>query len=89
MKHQKDQDYVMSLFGDENLIKVDREEFYEMYPNIFSIDPKTIVSNSSFERLNLELERRGYLVEAIPYDEVSKMGGLLRCSSMPLFRDSL
>ena len=89
MKHQKDQDYILSLFGDENLIKVDRDEFYDMYPNIFSIDPRTIVSNRSFERLNLELERRGYQVEAIPYDEVSKMGGLLRCSSMPLFRDRL
>jgi N-dimethylarginine dimethylaminohydrolase len=89
MKHQRDVDYITSLFGKENLIEVDQGEFYNMFPNIFSIDPKTIVSNSSFERLNQELERRGYHIEAIKYDEISKMGGLLRCSSMPLFRERL
>jgi N-dimethylarginine dimethylaminohydrolase len=89
MKHQKDVEYITSLFGQQNLIHVDRDEFYNMFPNIFSIDPKTIVSNTSFERLNKELEQRGFKVESIKYDEISKMGGLLRCSSMPLFRDRL
>ncbi len=44
---------------------------------------------SEAERLNKELEQRGFKVESIKYDEISKMGGLLRCSSMPLFRDRL
>jgi N-dimethylarginine dimethylaminohydrolase len=33
------------------------------------------------------LEERDYTVHAITYDEVVKMGGLLRCSTMPLERE--
>jgi N-dimethylarginine dimethylaminohydrolase len=29
----------------------------------------------------------GMTVEEIPYREISKMGGLLRCSTMPLVRE--
>jgi N-dimethylarginine dimethylaminohydrolase len=87
MANPEDAEYITSLFGEENLICVEREEFYNMFPNVFSIDEKTIVSNSSFARLNSELRTRGYTVEETPYSEVSKMGGLLRCSTMPLFRE--
>lgn len=86
-KHQHDVDYIKELYGDENLIKVDREEFYQMFPNVFSISEDVVVSNHSFTRLNEELENRGYTVEKIQYDEVAKMGGLLRCSTMPIYRD--
>ncbi|NNK80806.1 MAG: amidinotransferase, partial [Flavobacteriales bacterium] len=87
-KHKQDVDYLKDLFGEKNLIKVGQEEFYQMFPNIFSIDTDIIVSNRSFIRLNSELEKRGYKVEQIPYDEVAKMGGLLRCSTMPIYREN-
>ncbi|NNC84400.1 MAG: amidinotransferase [Flavobacteriales bacterium] len=85
-KHEADLDFLEHVFGNENLIDVDREEFYYMFPNVFSISTEVIVSNSSFTRLNSELRERGFMVEEIKYDEVSKMGGLLRCSTMPLIR---
>ena len=88
-KYQEDIDFLFELIGKENLIEVDKEEFYRMFPNVFSISPEVIVSNKSFVRLNEELRKRGYTVEEVPYDEVSKMGGLLRCSTMPIIRDTI
>jgi N-dimethylarginine dimethylaminohydrolase len=86
-KLQKDVDYITKLFGAKNLIIVNQDEFYQMFPNVFSIDEKTIVSNKDFARLNDELRRRGFTVEEIPYTQVSLMGGLLRCSTMPIERE--
>ena len=61
---------------------------FEMNPNIFSISEEIVVSDSSFTRLNNHLRNEwGITVEEIPYREISKMGGLLRCSTLPLVRD--
>jgi N-dimethylarginine dimethylaminohydrolase len=86
MKHKEDVEYIIAFFGKENIIEVNQEEFYHMFPNIFSIDPKTIISNTSFTRLNTLLRERGFIVEEVTYNEVSKMGGLFRCSTLPLVR---
>ena len=61
---------------------------FEMYPNIFSISPEVVVSDETFTRMNEFLRNEwGFTVEEIPYREISKMGGLLRCSTMPLVRE--
>ena len=86
MKHKEDVDFIRQYFGPENIIEVSRDEFYHMYPNIFSINRNTIISNASFTRLNDLLESKGFTVEKVPYDEISKMGGLLRCTTLPLIR---
>ena len=33
------------------------------------------------------LEEQGITVEPVPYREISQMGGLLRCSTLPLVRE--
>jgi N-dimethylarginine dimethylaminohydrolase len=86
MKHAEDVEFIRSYFGKENIIEVTRDEFYHMFPNIFSINPTTVISNASFTRLNDVLEQNGFTVERVPYDEISKMGGLLRCTTLPLRR---
>jgi N-dimethylarginine dimethylaminohydrolase len=86
MKHKEDVAYIRDYFGLENIIEVRQDEFYNMFPNIFSIDPKTIISNTSFTRLNNLLREKGFTVEEVTYNEVSKMGGLFRCSTLPLIR---
>jgi N-dimethylarginine dimethylaminohydrolase len=58
-----------------------------MNANVFSISENVIVSEKGFTRLNAELRKRGFTVEEVPYAEVSKMEGLLRCSTMPLIRE--
>ena len=56
--------------------------------NIFSISPKVVVVEEHFHRLKNHLEQAwGLTVETVPYREISKMGGLLRCSTLPLRRD--
>jgi N-dimethylarginine dimethylaminohydrolase len=59
-----------------------------MNANIFSISPTVVVSENRFTRLNSFLENNwGLTVERVPYYEISKMGGLLRCSTLPLVRE--
>lgn len=79
---------LLDLFGRKNVFEVTREEMYWMNPNVFSISPEVVVSEQNFTRLNNHMrDEWGMTVEEIPYREVSKMGGLLRCSTMPLIRD--
>lgn len=87
-KNQKDVEFLMKFFGKENIIEINALEMYQMYSNIFSISPEVIVSERGFTRLNNELRRRGFTVEEIPFYEISKQEGLLRCSTMPLKRES-
>ena len=86
-KHKKDFDYIVNLFGEENCLFLKGEELYHLCSNIFSISPKVVVSQIEFERVNTWMESKGITVEAIEYKEVSKMGGLFRCSTMPLIRE--
>ncbi len=85
-KNQKDVDRIYEEFGMDRIIEVSQEQMYRMVPNVFSISPHVIVSEVSFTVLNRELTSRGYQVEAIKYAEISKMGGLFRCSTLPLNR---
>ena len=58
-----------------------------MFSNVFSISERVVVSEKSFTRLNNWLRNNEFIVEEIPYAEISKQEGLLRCSTMPLIRD--
>ena len=84
-------DYEMLLerFGKSNIFEITQEEMYNMNANVFSISPSIVVSENQFYRLNNHMENEwGLIVERIPYYEISKMGGLLRCSTLPLSRES-
>ncbi len=78
--------WLVSYFGQENIFEITKEEMYNMYSNVFSISPGVVVSERSFTRLNNWLKEKGFVVEEIPYSEISKQEGLLRCSTMPLVR---
>ena len=86
-KHQSDIDFLINYFGEENIIEVTKEEMYNMTSNVFSISEKVIISEKGFIRLNNELRKRGFIVEEIPFSEIAKMEGLLRCSTIPLIRE--
>ena len=55
--------------------------------NVFVVSPEVVVSHSMFKRLNKWLEEKGILVEKVDYSDVSKMSGLFRCSTLPLYRE--
>lgn len=86
-REEADYMYLVKLFGKENLFHIEREEMYHMNSNVFSIAPDVVVSEKNFTRLNNWLRRKGFTVEEIPYAEISKQEGLLRCSTLPLIRD--
>lgn len=85
---ESDYRLILDIFGEENCFHITKEEMFDMNPNIFSISPEVVVSDKAFRRMNQHLrEQWGMTVEEIPYREISKMGGLLRCSTMPLVRE--
>ena len=84
----RDADHLVDMFGKENVFEITAEEMYYMNSNIFSISENVVVTEEHFSRLNKHLrEKWGMTVETVPYREISKMGGLLRCSTLPLRRD--
>jgi N-dimethylarginine dimethylaminohydrolase len=86
-REEADYLFLVGLFGKENLFHIKRKEMYHMYSNVFSIDTNVVVSERKFTRLNKWFRDNGFVVEEIPYAEISKQEGLLRCSTLPLIRD--
>jgi N-dimethylarginine dimethylaminohydrolase len=86
-REEADYVYLITLFGKENLFHITRDEMYHMNSNVFSIAPDVVVSEQNFTRLNNWLRVQGFTVEEIPYAEIAKQEGLLRCSTLPLIRD--
>ncbi|MBR9917968.1 amidinotransferase [bacterium] len=85
-RHISDLDIIRDIIGAGNLIKVDRHEMYNMCCNLFSISRDVVVSERGFVRVNERLQSLGYTIEEIPYYQISKLEGLLRCSTLPLRR---
>lgn len=86
-REEADYMYLVDLFGMENLFHITREEMYHMNSNVFSIDHNVVVVEQNFTRLSEWLESNGFIVEKIPYAEIAKQEGLLRCSTLPLIRE--
>ena len=86
-REEADYRYLVNLFGKENLFHISREEMYNMNSNVFSIAPNVVVSEQNFTRLNDWLRSNEFIVEEIPYAEIAKQEGLLRCSTLPLIRE--
>ena len=79
--------WLVDFFGKENIFEISKDEMYQMNSNVFSISENIIVSEQSFTRLNFWLVEKGFTVEEVPYAEIAKQEGLLRCSTLPLVRD--
>ncbi|MDG1730719.1 MAG: arginine deiminase family protein [Algibacter sp.] len=84
---EKEYEWLVNFFGRENVFEITKEEMYQMCSNVFSISDDVIISEQSFTRLNKWLREQGFIVEEVPYAEIGKQEGLLRCTTMPLIRD--
>ena len=84
---EQEYQWLRDLFGQENVFHLSKEEMHAMNCNVFSIAPDVVISEQHFTRLNTWLRDQGFTVEEVPYAEIAKQGGLLRCSTMPLYRD--
>ena len=85
-KKKNELEKLIEIFGENSIIKISKEEQYDGCSNLFSINEKTIISDSTFTRLNKILTSKGIKVEKVYYREISKYGGLFRCSTLPLNR---
>ncbi|MEX0288558.1 MAG: dimethylarginine dimethylaminohydrolase family protein [Flavobacteriaceae bacterium] len=83
---EEEYQWLVDYFGQDNIFEITKDEMYQMFSNVFSISPKVIVSERNFTRLNNWLREQGFTVEEIPYHEIGKQEGLLRCSTLPLIR---
>ena len=84
---EKEYQWLVNLFGSENIFEINEQEMYDMTSNIFSISPEVVISDKHFTRLNTWLRERGITVEEVGYREIAKQEGLLRCSTLPLIRE--
>ncbi|MDX1362554.1 dimethylarginine dimethylaminohydrolase family protein [Arenibacter latericius] len=84
---EEEYQWLVDYFGKDKVFEITKEEMYNMMSNIFSISPTVVVSERNFTRLNNWLRERGFVVEEIPYAEIAKQEGLLRCSTLPLVRE--
>ena len=84
---EKEYQWLVDFFGEENIFEISKEEMYNMNSNVFSISEEVIISERNFTRLNTWLREKGFTVEEVPYAEIAKQEGLLRCSTLPLIRD--
>ena len=84
---EREYEWLVDFFGEENIFEITKEEMYHMNSNIFSISEEVIISEKNFTRLNTWLRAQGFTVEEVAYAEIAKQEGLLRCSTMPLIRE--
>ena len=84
---EEEYQWLVDFFGRENIFEITADEMYQMFSNVFSISPDVVVSERGFTRLNNWLRTQGFTVEEIPYAEIAKQEGLLRCSTLPLTRE--
>jgi N-dimethylarginine dimethylaminohydrolase len=84
---EREYQWLVNFFGKDNIFEITKQEMYDMNSNIFSISEDVIISEKNFTRLNAWLRENGFTVEEVPYAEIAKQEGLLRCSTMPLIRD--
>lgn len=84
---EEEYQFLIELFGKKNCFEITQQEMYDMNSNVFSIAPDVVISERNFTRLNNWLRSHGITVEEVPYAEIAKQEGLLRCSTLPLIRD--
>ena len=86
-KNKEDYEFLIKFFGRKNVFLANSRESFMLTSNVFVISPEVVVSHLMFKRLNKWLEEKGILVEKVDYSNVSKMSGLFRCSTLPLYRE--
>lgn len=85
--NESDYDWLVDFFGKENIFEISKDEMYAMNSNVFSIAPDVVISEQNFTRLNTWLRSNNITVEEVPYAQIAKQEGLLRCSTLPLLRE--
>ena len=68
-----------------HVIDISVQEAAELQSNLLHLDD-TLLIDPRFKRLSGILSDRGYRLLPVQMDQVGKMGGLFRCTTLPLLR---
>jgi len=79
--------FLISYFGEQNIFEVTLKEMSKLYCNFFSINENTVITDIRFTRLIKWFNEIGMKVEKVDFSEISKLGGLFRCCTLPLRRE--
>ena len=79
--------FITSYYGEKNIFNVTLDEMSKLYCNFFSINENTVITDKRFKRLIDWFNNIGLNVEKLDFSEVSKLGGLFRCCTLPLYRE--
>ncbi len=79
--------FLISYFGEKNIFEITLSEMSRLYCNFFSINENTVVTDKRFIRLIRWFKEIGMNVEKVDFSEISKLGGLFRCCTLPLIRE--
>jgi glycine amidinotransferase len=71
---------------DWEVIEATAEEAHSLGCNTICLEPGVVVIGAEHKRLISEIEKRGVRTVPVPFDQPSKLGGGIRCSTHPLFR---
>jgi len=69
-----------------SVISLTAQEQRNAGANVLCLDPKRVISISENESVNNQLGELGYEVIAVPFSEVIKSGGSVRCDTLPVER---
>jgi len=70
-----------------SIISLTKEEQKTGGANVLPIDPQTIITIQENAAVNEKLRELGFEVVTVPYSEVIKTGGSVRCDTLPVERD--
>lgn len=82
--NKKEEEFLASRY---DLIEVTEEEQFTLGTNVLSIGNKKVLSLPINEKVNKELQRRGYEVIEVDITEIIKSGGSFRCCTLPILRE--
>ena len=83
---EEDYHKITADYSTGQIFHVSQEEAILLTTNLLSINKHCIISDKRFTRVNKWLESNGYDIHLVDYSAIGKLGGLLRCSTLPLER---
>jgi N-dimethylarginine dimethylaminohydrolase len=84
--NEQERHALMQMYPETHRLEVTAAEMQAMHCNVLSLAPNVVISGKGFERTNAQMRDWGYQVLEANLTETAKMGGLLRCASLPLRR---
>ncbi|MDL4841846.1 dimethylarginine dimethylaminohydrolase family protein [Aquibacillus rhizosphaerae] len=74
------------LSREYDLIEVNEEEQFTLGTNVLSIGNKKIISMPENKKVNKEMEKLGFDIIEVEFNEIIKSGGSFRCCTLPILR---